>query len=261
MHRQNVTAPCVILKQERKKGHKKTEMDKVSRVLMMHFRLSEGEKIYKKPFCTEMEIGPRTFERDIEDIRLFLNECYLGNELLYDREEDAYRLKPFYRQKSLSAMEISFLLEMLNSCRVLRKDEYQGLVSNLLGTSEPGRREYLEKLVNFYGKKYERQEKDNLLMKMQWDLQQCIAERDKIRILLKNKREQPVSPVGLQIYKEEMYLFAYDEKENLEVFQVKEIRSFRLENKKFEETLMEDFELLEWKEMKARLERKNDEKN
>ncbi len=227
----------------------------------MQLKLSGGEKIYKKPFCREMEIGVRTFERDIQSIRLFLSECYLGNELVYDRKEDAYRLEPFYRQRALSAMEITFLLEMLHSCPVLRADEHWMLVSNLLGTSEIGRRRYLEELAGRYKKSYKEQGKDRLLMKMQWDLQQCIAEKDWIRLSFKDEKSQSVSPVSLWIYDAEMYLFAYDAEEELDVFQVKEIRGFRLEKKKFEERLIKDFGLLGWQEIRTRLEEKNGQKD
>lgn len=55
-------------------------IDKITRVLMMYSKLLEGGKIYKKSFCEEMGIDRRTFDRDIEDIRLFLSESFYGNE-------------------------------------------------------------------------------------------------------------------------------------------------------------------------------------
>src|SRR5699024_8381904 len=96
-------------------------IDKVTRILMMYSRLLEGGKIYKKTFCTDMEINRRTFDRDIEDIRLFLSEAYVGYDLVYDRKDESYYLNNYHRQIPLSPMEVSFLLIMIKSEQVLRK--------------------------------------------------------------------------------------------------------------------------------------------
>ena len=90
-------------------------IDKITRVLMMYSKLLEGGKIYKKSFCEEMGIDRRTFDRDIEDIRLFLSESFYGNELIYDRKNGSYHLENFFKQKALSAMEVVALLECLKS--------------------------------------------------------------------------------------------------------------------------------------------------
>ena len=48
--------------------------DMTTRILKMYEALSKGKEIQKIPFCEEHNISERTFDRDIEKIRLFLSE-------------------------------------------------------------------------------------------------------------------------------------------------------------------------------------------
>ena len=48
-------------------------MDKITRLLLLYSKLTKGEKINKTIFCLENDCSPRTFDRDIEDVRLHLS--------------------------------------------------------------------------------------------------------------------------------------------------------------------------------------------
>ena len=50
--------------------YKMAGMDKITRILLMYSKISQGGRIYKRSFCMETGIDRRTFDRDIEDIRL-----------------------------------------------------------------------------------------------------------------------------------------------------------------------------------------------
>ena len=65
-------------------------MNKASRVLMLYIRLAAGEKVNKAAFCNEMQCQPRSFDRDIEDIRIFLSDTFELAEIIYDWKERAY---------------------------------------------------------------------------------------------------------------------------------------------------------------------------
>lgn len=45
--------------------------DKVTRILMLYQQLLNGNIVKKATFALEHQITERTFERDIDDIRLF----------------------------------------------------------------------------------------------------------------------------------------------------------------------------------------------
>ena len=82
--------------------------DKNTRVLSLYYKLLIGKFINKQEFCMEHGITERSFDRDIEDVRLFLSEEQSYSELLYDRQKNAYYLSNILG-KSLSG-DISFLL-------------------------------------------------------------------------------------------------------------------------------------------------------
>ena len=237
-------------------------MDKTTRILLMYSKLSQGGRIYKKSFCVETGIDRRTFDRDIEDVRLYLSESFDGNNLIYDREDESYHLENFYKSQPLSAMEVIYILELLNSCRALRKDEFEGLGNSLLNSVEITRRRYVKKTLEKYVQGYWTKNQAALL-KMNWDLQQCISERDKIELLFHDGRKKAVSPVGIQIYEDQMYLFAFDISGTLLTVPMADIASFKMEHQKYEFELLRKFHLIQWDKLKMMIEkeRHTNEKN
>lgn len=228
-------------------------IDKITRVLMMHSKLLEGGKIYKKSFCEEMGIDRRTFDRDIEDIRLFLSESFYGNELIYDRKNGSYHLENFFKQKALSAMEVVALLECLKSCCNLPKDEYSGLISSVLAAGEQNKRKTMKEIAKRYLKCYDQENAQKTSLKMQWDLQQCIADCDWIHIHMKSQQVFHVAPVSIWIYAQETYLFGYLKGERLEVFRVADIEYFQMGHEKFPREWLDKFDELKWETIREKL--------
>lgn len=111
-------------------------MDKITRVLILYSQLLKGKVISKEMFCGEYEITKRSFDRDIEDIRLYLSEIYSGCELVYDRKQGGYLITGLNVSKELEAMEIALLLTILSQSKVLRNDEFEVLSKNIVETSE-----------------------------------------------------------------------------------------------------------------------------
>ncbi|HJB87503.1 MAG TPA: hypothetical protein H9766_09130 [Candidatus Dorea faecigallinarum] len=96
---------------------------------------------------------------------------------------------------------------------------------------------------------YSDQGKGEALLKMQWDLQQCINERDVIKLLLPDKEKKVVLPLALWIADGELYLIGYGMTKKLEAVPVREIESFRMEQKKFSREIAEQFKNTDWKKM------------
>lgn len=233
--------------------------DKITRVLIMYSRLLEGGKIYKRSFCEDMGINRRTFDRDIEDIRLFLSETFYENELIYDREDESYHLKNYFRYQRLSAMEVTMMLECLRGSPVLQKSEYEGLVLSVLNAGEQHKRKLLEKIVERHLKLYDEKEELKTNLKMQWDLQQCIIEQDMITIFWKDRKISSLAPVSLWIENGQMYLFAY-KRDKVRAFCVADIKSFQMEHQKFPISLIEQFSELKRQTTKEKKECTKNEK-
>lgn len=226
------------------------ELDKITRVLLMYTKLLEGRRIYKQSFCTDTGINRRTFDRDIEDIRIFFSESFMGYELVYDRQDESYHLKNYHQQTPLSAMEVSYLMTVVKSESVLRKDEYVQLIYNMIHTGIWNKQDILTKISEKDIKEYSRGiEKKKALLKMQWDLQQCIVERDIIRIMMPKRIQKVVAPLSLWIFHNELYLIGCGMKEDVEIIPVEKIQFFKMEQKKFSVELEEKFKESDWMEL------------
>ena len=110
-------------------------MDKITRLLLLYSKLTHGEKINKLNFCMETNSFPRSFDRDIEDIRMYLSEMFYNEELIYNRYENVYYIEGLQR-KALETMEYLFVERVLIDTGILRMDEMDGLLSNLSMTTE-----------------------------------------------------------------------------------------------------------------------------
>ncbi len=118
--------------------------DKVTRVLIMYQRLLHGNKIDKQMFMFEHDIDRRSFERDIDDIRLFLSENYTGSELLYDREERVY----YMTNLTVSRMhlpEAFAIAKMISNSSAFRRDEVYGMLNALISALSPSEAKVLER--------------------------------------------------------------------------------------------------------------------
>lgn len=115
-------------------------MDKVTRMLSLYSKLVQGEKVNKTVFCFENDCSLRSFDRDIEDIRLYLSEVFSVTELKYDRLENVYFIEGAGRPE-LEYVEYLFLDRVLKDTSALREDEFRGLLSHLyLNTEKHGNR-------------------------------------------------------------------------------------------------------------------------
>ncbi len=173
-------------------------MDKVGRVLGLFWQLYNGLKINKDSFCLEMGIDKRTFERDIEDIRNFLSEMYIGQDISYDRRSNVYYMTGTIK-RLLTEVEYTAIITILLGSRGLRKDEMEGLVHSLERVSEHVGLPAYGSEKEIYGK-YQENLPVNALLKMQWDLYQCIKRHLVIRIhylesdICNNETEEEVIP-------------------------------------------------------------------
>lgn len=213
--------------------------DKAMRILSTQLELLRGGKVYKKSYCKKNEVSARTFDRDIVEIRMSLSESFSGQEVKYVKNENYYYLDKPDMIKPLTAIEASFLLEMIKTCQVLQREEYVGMVDSIVKAMELNRRQSLEKMAEKY-KKMDIGVSEDAMLKMLWDLLQCVVEQDKIRIHFKDKRKIELSPVFLWMYQDKIYLFAY-EKKTLNVYSLQEIDWFTLLGSKYPRELQEKF--------------------
>lgn len=89
-------------------------MNKACRMLKLYHRLMHDGSIVQQDYIQEHHISERTFDRDIADLRAFLQDSFTGLTVLYDSQSHTYLLKQtsidLKRQEKHSAYFLCSLL-------------------------------------------------------------------------------------------------------------------------------------------------------
>ena len=217
-----------------------------TRLLSLYYQLLTGEGVNKQAFCLEHNIVERSFDRDIEDIRLYLSEEQPYCELKYDRYNNIYHLSHIIG-KSLPGELVLFLVNVLLSQKCISKDEMEGILSKLIDVTEIYRSreiyEYVQKRINLgvncNGK---------AIMKMHWDMERAIRHQNIIEMYYEiNEKEfvlRQVKPIQLRIENGFAYLIAYlidKQYSNPAFFRLDRIRSFKILYENFPEDIQKDY--------------------
>ena len=223
--------------------------DKITRILILFYRLSRGEYVDKAAFAAEHNITERSFDRDVEDIRIFLSEIYTRNELVFDKEHNAYCITGCHRV-DLSGVEILALLKILISSRAFRKDEIVGMVSAISRLNSDHKQESISKLIINEMNSYVSPRHNKAILKLHWDLEQCIM-RQQIIELKYNKANgeqvlRQVSPISIVFSEQYFYLVAFRDNEDYDYpafFRLNRIESFVLTVDRYSLKLFEEYNM------------------
>lgn len=122
--------------------------EKTDRVLGLYTKLINGALVNKQAEAARYNTSERSIQRDIDDIRNYLDETEdnggVINSVIYDRVRKGYRLERIYDVK-LTNPEILAICKILLDSRGLRKDEMDSLLKKLIECCVP---EENRKLVN-----------------------------------------------------------------------------------------------------------------
>ncbi len=185
--------------------------DKITRILILYSMLAKGNKVYKSIFSMEHEINERSFDRDIEDIRLFLSEIYSPNELVFDKAENAYYITGQTRSE-IDSGEAYVLAKTLLGSKALRKDEAEGIVESLIGVVSNKEARILKSKLSNDVISYDGGKHDKAILKFIRDLSNCIFENKYIKmkyhISEQNVQEIEVYPKDIQCENSQFVLYA-----------------------------------------------------
>jgi len=207
-------------------------LDKITRVLLLYSKLIRGEKVRKLEFCMEADSNSRSFDRDIEDIRLYLAELFQTEELRYDRQDGSYYLTGAERW-DLELPEFQLLEGMLLELGLLRKDEVTELLEHLSSNAKIRSLEskYSDELLSYYREPLH----NKPLLKMHGDLMTVLKQQSVIEMQYCRTDEGTevirVLPCRLNYELGRIILLAFPEKtekETPESFQVEQIYSFQI---------------------------------
>ncbi len=198
--------------------------DVARRVLELYARLSEGYTINKAVAARDYGVSERSIQRDIEEIRSFLDEELLRtgveNQVVYDRAAGGYRMESIYKTHLTNA-EVLAICKILLDSRAFEKTGMTAMLDKLISRSVPeADREAVRKLIRNEEAHYEelQHHKDHRdhkkLIDNLWTIGQAISTSKYIEIEyrglkgseVKTRRLRPLAIMFSEFY---FYLVAF----------------------------------------------------
>lgn len=167
-------------------GMEEKSRGKNNRILGIYTKLLEGHIIYKSEEAIRYGVNERSIQRDIEDIRNFLEddmvESAIVNSIVYDYKEKGYRMEQNTRMRFTND-EVLAISKILLDSRAFTKGEMMSILDKLLDCCVPEKNKKMvnDLLVNEKFHYIEPQHKKVFLDKM-WEIGQAIKECKMIEI-------------------------------------------------------------------------------
>jgi predicted DNA-binding transcriptional regulator YafY len=192
--------------------------DKINRVLGIYSKLMNGYVVNKAEEAQNYGVNERSIQRDIEDIREYMDQESLEtgvlNNVIYDRESKGYRLETLYKMR-LENAEVLALCKILLDSRAFTKKQMTGMLDRLISCCVPkSNQKVVEDLIKNEEFHYiEPRHKSEFLDRM-WDIGQAIRQNRYIEIkyqgiqgsTVKTRKLKPVAIMFSEFY---FYLTAF----------------------------------------------------
>lgn len=192
--------------------------DKVGRVLSIYSKLMNGGIVYKSEEAIYFGVDGRSIQRDIDDIRNYLEqeavEQGFFNEVIYDREKKGYKLDQIYKIK-LTNDEILAISKILLDSRSLKKDEMLDIIQRLVECCVPeyNRKNVKDLLANESYHYIEPRHGKSYLSNM-WEIGQAICRNQYIEIKYQgvqgsSVKTRKLKPLAIMFSEYYFYLAAF----------------------------------------------------
>ncbi|AWK52752.1 WYL domain-containing protein [Clostridium beijerinckii] len=197
---------------------------KIERVLRIYTKLMNGDIVNKAEEAQNYSVNERSIQRDIDDIRNFLeldseNTGYI-NTVIYDRIDKGYRLEQIYKLK-LTNSEVLALCKILLDSRAFTKKEMIELLNKLISCCIPkSNQKLVTDLISNEAFHYvEPQHRTQFVDKM-WEIGQAIRNCQYIEVYyfrMKDKAvvRRKVKPVAIMFSEYYFYLTAFIDDEEV----------------------------------------------
>lgn len=228
--------------------------DKIERVLGIYTKLLNGYVIDKAAESVNYGVNERSIQRDIDDIRNYLEEdgekvgCI--NSVIYDRAKKGYRLEQIYKMK-FSNSEVLALAKILLDSRAFTKKEMVQMLDKLISCCVPETNQKLvTDLISNEEFHYVEPRHKAAFLDTMWDIGQAIRHCQCIEVgYLRTKDKAVVKrklrPVAIMFSEYYFYLTAFIDDENVKkdfdvlndsfptIYRIDRIKKMRLLDEKF----------------------------
>ncbi len=192
--------------------------DKVYRILSMYIQMQEGGVVCKEEAAERYDVNQRSIQRDIVDIREFMDKRGLRtgdrNTIVFDRLKGGYRFKKKASDK-LNKSEIAAVSKILLDSRAFTKKEMDSLLDRLVeccaeSDSKTDVRDLVQNEQSHYIEPFHRTNYINSL----WDMSEAVNERKQMEIVYRieaggEEIRRKIKPVMLMFNDLHFYLVAY----------------------------------------------------
>jgi predicted DNA-binding transcriptional regulator YafY len=186
------------------------KMDKAFRLLQMHERLSRGDSIVKANALTEFGVPDKTFQRDIDSLRLYYAE-HSGGDLVYDRKSNRYYLTS--QPDKLTKREVFAVCKVLIESRAFNKAEFNAIIAKLLQQCEAAEGKAVKSLIANEQLNYLPLQHGKPLVDKLWELAGYVTEQCVIKFYYRRLdgtiRNHEVKPAGIMFSEFYFYLIGY----------------------------------------------------
>lgn len=194
--------------------------DKSVRVLQIYTELLNGKTVYKNELANKYNVAPRSIQRDIDEIRNYLENNQksggVTNTVIYDYNEKGYRLVHL-NKTTLSDGELLAICKIILDSRAFQKKELHGVLGKIIDgcASEESKKIILELIKNEEFHYVELRHKTSV-SDILWELGQAVRENKYIEIdyfrtkdkSIVNRKLKPVAVMFSEYY---FYLAAFIE--------------------------------------------------
>lgn len=202
---------------------------KIYRVLCIYTKLMGGYLVTKAEEAQNHGVNERTIQRDIDDIRNFMDSDIENtgviNSVVYDHRDKGYRLERVYQLK-LTNGEILAICKILLESRALRKEEMSEILEKLISCCVPEKNQKLMKeLIRNEEFHYVEPRHKSKFLDIMWEIGQAIRNCqciviDYMRTKDKTVVKRKVKPVAIMFSEYYFYLTAFIEDIDKKQFEV-----------------------------------------
>lgn len=198
--------------------------DKITRILQLYTKLEEGSVIHKSEEALRYGVTERSIQRDIDDIRSFLDmdseRAGIANSVVYDRQAKGYRLEQLYKQQ-LRNSEVLAICKILLDSRAFTKAEMMDMLDKLIRCCVPkDNQKLVRELISNEEYHYVEPRHKTQFIDCMWEIGQAIRESryieiDYFRLQDKEIVHRRVKPVAIMFSEYYFYLTAFIDDEEV----------------------------------------------
>lgn len=226
-----------------------SQQNKGYRVISMFDRLIDGQGINKKQEAFTHNVGEKTIQRDLNEIRSYLEKAKLDSHLEYVRTENVYRLTNT-GESNLSKEQVLAIVKILIESRALLKSEMSDIIDKLISIVAADKQEFIRNIILNEKHLYVDLHHKKSLLRLIWALSEAIQKKKIIKIDYLHEgeaipTEKILKPLAVIFSEYYFYLIAYDNKVEKDlpiVYRVDSIQHLQELEQKFQIPYTERFQ-------------------